>query len=95
MALTTIQKNWLSIGVDLGKQMAENHDLFLRMTQVYFSEGIGNLTTEDIQALPEYGHLTNARVVALETAIEAMSTALGDFTTGQAGNFLKAANTIK
>ena len=95
MALTTLQSSWLTSAVTLADDMVIIADKLERLKAVYYNESVGTACTdEELQQLAEYKHLNHARVVALETAIEAVQTSLGDFTTGQLGNFLKASRTL-
>jgi plasmid maintenance system antidote protein VapI len=47
------------------------------------------LTDVDIQAVAAFAHLTKSEVSNAVNAVTAVSTALGDLTTGQAVNLLK------
>jgi hypothetical protein len=93
--LTSLQQNWISRGIDVAQRTVDLADDCSRIKALYYSELIGSAVTDgELQELPSCRHLTNARVIALETAIEAMLTALGDYTSGQLGNFLKATSTL-
>jgi len=95
MTLTTLQSSWLTSAVTLADDMVLIADKIERLKAVYYNEGVETACTdEELQLLAEYKHLTNARVVALETAIEAVQNALGDYTSGQIGNFLRASRTL-
>lgn len=47
------------------------------------------LTDEDILADPAFAHLTKAEITSCITAFQAVLTALGDNTSGQATNLIK------
>ena len=94
--LTALQQNWLSRAVDdVAQNVVVLAEKMERLKALYYSEGIGVAVTDvELAKLRSLTHLTQARVIALETAIEATLTAWGDYTSGQLGNFLKATNTL-
>lgn len=95
MALTTKQSDWLTTATNKAGEIVTLENTLRQLKAVYYSEGVGDACTdEELQALPEYKHLSHNEVVALETAIEAVLTALGDYVTGELGNFLKASRNI-
>ena len=93
--LTALQQNWIAEACSVAKAEVELAERKAILKALFYSESIGTAATDaELTELATYSHLTNARVVALETAIETTLTALGDYTSGQLGNFLKAMGTL-
>jgi hypothetical protein len=49
---------------------------------MYAAEGIGALTDADLQANPNFGHITIAELTAAKNALDAINVAMGEYVAG-------------
>jgi hypothetical protein len=90
MALTDQNSNFISNLTSLGEQLlAQQRTIDLMIAQWAQNGMFEALTDEDIQAIPAFAHLSKSEVANAINAITAVTTALGDLSTGQAVNLLK------
>lgn len=73
--------NWAEVEL---AQLDKAHNLLARWNQ---NDVFNILTDPDVEAV--FPHLTKSEIVEAINAITAVSTALGDFTSGQAVNLIK------
>lgn len=93
MPLSNQNNNFIQECIDKSENILNLRDDLSEMVARWNLNSISaTLTDEDIAGVPAYSHLTKAEVVACITAFQAILTALGDNTSGQATNLIKMKN---
>ena len=90
MALTSQEQNWTSRTLDLAERaLVLREDILLHRAE-YDQNSISSAVTDgELLANDSFAHLTNAKLVSAVGALDTITTALGDYSTGQAVNLLK------
>lgn len=90
MALSSQNSNLIQECIDTSESILGLRDDLLEIVARWNLNGIStSLTDEDIAGNLAYSHLTKAEVTACITAFQAVITALGDNTSGQASNLIR------
>lgn len=90
MALSSQNHNFIQECVDQAANVLSLRDELEDVVARWNLNGVSSaLTDEDIAADASFSHLTKAEVTSCITAFQAVLTALGDNTSGQATNLIK------
>jgi hypothetical protein len=82
MALTIAQQNVVSEFQQLSTDLIKAKYRMIALVAMYTNEGIGSVTTPDLQGYPDFAHITAAELQAAGAALSAVNTTLGDFSGG-------------
>lgn len=90
MALSAQNQNLISNLQTMAADLLETQrEIDLLIAQWNQNDVFNSISDADIAAIPAFAHLTKSEVANSITAITAVTTALGDLTSGQAVNLLK------
>ena len=90
MALTVQNSNFISELTTKSEMILDlQREIDVLVARWNQNDMFNALTDVDIQAVAAFAHLTKSEVSNAVNAVTAVSTALGDLTTGQAVNLLK------
>lgn len=90
MALTVVQQNILSQIQKIAEQLGSIQSSMVKLSAMWTNEFQTPPTTDDLKALPEFAHVTQAELVDAATALVAISNVLGTYATS-ASNINKLA----
>lgn len=91
MAMTAQAQNHTSRSISLSDRLVEIYYEIQRNQAEYNNNSISSqLTDENLDAIPDFRHLTGTEAVAIQTAFSAFITEMGDEVTGQITNLIKA-----
>ena len=79
MALTKIQTNIIDRMSDVALLQLRLMEDYTNIVQMYQSEGVANVTVEDIATLPELAHVTPQELTLAKNAMDALVTAMGGY----------------
>jgi hypothetical protein len=79
MALTKIQTNIIDRMSDVALLQLRLMEDYVNIVQMYQTEGVANVTVEDIATLPELAHVTPQELTLAKGAMDALVTAMGGY----------------
>lgn len=82
MAMLNVQKNVASEMQELAEQTIALKNRYAVAVAMFNAEGMSSLTDADLQTLPELAHVTILELTAAKNALDAINTAIGDYSAG-------------
>ena len=85
------EQNIVSDGITLAQQSLALRDSITEYAGRWNNNSFSTTITDaDLAAIPDFQHLDETKLAALVTALNTITTALGDNSSGQAVNLIKA-----
>ena len=82
MAMTNVQKNVASTMQALALEILSIKNRLTVTSTMYVTESMATLTDADYAELAELAHVTVVEMAAVRVALDAINTAIGDYTAG-------------
>lgn len=93
--MLNVQKNIASTMQSLSMDILAIKDKLAVLVQMYGTENMATLVDADYAALPEFAHVTVSEMTGAKNALDAINTAIGDYSAGtNATKLVKIVNLV-
>lgn len=82
MALTVVQKNLADAMQQTAQTLLTEQSKMKAITAMWVTEGMNALTDAELQELASFAHVTVTELTAAKNAMDAIITAVGEYTAG-------------